>query len=116
MEETEEPFFTKSKEKFTTSTIEAWGMLRRHYMAMKDLSARDMPDGKYKKLWDYENYLVRTIKYLEEIPALLVVREDENRLPLDGSIDSQPINPDQQCLTEETEQTVGSYLRSMQRS
>jgi hypothetical protein len=118
MEETEEPFFTKSKEKFTTSTIEAWGMLRRHYIALKGLSARDMPDRKYKKLWDYENYLVRTIKYLEEIPALLVVREDENRLPLDGALNCEPIKYDTSCKTIETteEETVGTYLSSMRQS
>lgn len=111
--QTEEPFFTKSKEKFITNTIEAWGMLRRHYIALKGLSARDMPDRKYKKLWDYENYLVRMIKTLEEVPCLLVLREDENRLPLDGSLSHKPFSNKETCETTETEETVGSYLRSM---
>lgn len=74
--EEEIPFFTKSKEKFETSTIEAWGMLRRHLAGLKSLGARDMPDRKYKKLWDYENYLIRTIKYLEGIPCLHIIQEE----------------------------------------
>lgn len=87
--EEEIPFFTKSKEKFETSTIEAWGMLRRHYTGLKGLSSRDMPDRKYKKLWDYEQYLVRTLKRLEEIPALMIVVEEEKKV----SLVNIPCNP-----------------------
>jgi hypothetical protein len=87
--EEDKPFFTKSKEKFTTSTIEAWGMLRKHYIGLKGLSARDMPDRKYKKLWDYEQYLIRTMKHLEEIPSLLIILEEEKPLPLED----RPCNP-----------------------
>lgn len=115
--EEEIPFFTKSKEKFTTSTIEAWGMLRRHHIALKGLTARDMPDRKYKKLWDYENYLVRTLKTLEEKPALLILQEEENILPLDGSLNCQPIKYEGPCrMTQMKEETVGTYLSSMRQS
>ena len=116
--EDEIPFFTKSKEKFTTSTIEAWGMLRKHYIGLKGLGARDMPDKKYKKLWDYEQYLVRTMKYLEEKPALLVLQEEENVLPLDRSASCQSVKYEGPCKTIKTmeEETVGTYLSSMRRS
>jgi hypothetical protein len=87
--EDEIPFFTKSKEKFETNTIEAWGMLRKHYIGLKGLSARDMPDGKYKRLWDYEQYLVRTIKRLEEIPSLMIIAEEEKKV----SLVDKPCNP-----------------------
>jgi hypothetical protein len=75
--DTDLPFFSKSKHKSQANVIEAWGMLRKHYLALKDLSARDMPDGKYKRLYDYENYLLRQLRYLEGIPALLIVQEQE---------------------------------------
>lgn len=115
--EEEIPFFTKSKEKFTTGTIEAWGMLRRHHAALVELSRRDASHTTYCKLWYYEKRLERMIKDLEKIPCLLVIREEENRLPLDGSIDYEPVKSTQTCKMNETEEeTVGTYLRSMRQS
>lgn len=115
--EEETPFFTKSKETFITGTIEAWGMLRRHYAALVDLSRRDASNVTYSKLWHYERRLERMIKELEKKPCLLVVSEDENRLPLDRALDSQPENQTEPCKTTETEEeTVGTYLRSMRQS
>lgn len=81
-EDIKPPFFSKSTEKFQTHTIEAWGMVRKHYLALKELSARDMPDKKYKKLWDYENYLIRMLKTLEEVPSLSFVLEEEKKVTL----------------------------------
>lgn len=115
--EDKKPFFSKSEEKFTTSTIEAWGMLRKHYAALVNLSKRDTPHAVYSKLWHYEKRLERMIKELEKKPCLIVVAEDENRLPLDGSLDCQPVNLTEPCKTTETEEeTVGTYLRSMRQS
>lgn len=116
--EDETPFFTKSKEQFTTSTIEAWGMLRRHHAALVDLSRRDASHAKYCKLWYYEKRLERMIKELEKIPCLLVVAEDENRLPLDGSLNCQPVKYEGPCKTNQTEEeeTVGTYFSSMRQS
>lgn len=115
--EEEIPFFTKSKEKFETSTIEAWGMLRRHLLALRNLSARDMPDRKYKKLWDYEQYLIRTLKYLEEIPCLLIECDDPLATPLESFISCEPVNTKKPCQTMETdEETVGTYAYSMRQS
>jgi len=81
--EEEIPFFTKSKEKFETNTIEAWGMLTKHLRALKALSNKDMPDRKYKRLWDYENYLIRTIAQLEKVPCFQVLPPDEKDLHLE---------------------------------
>jgi hypothetical protein len=81
--EDETPFFTKSKEKFETHTIEAWGMLTRHLRALKELSPKDMPQGRYKRLYDYEQYLVRTITQLEKIPCFQILPPDENPLHLE---------------------------------
>jgi hypothetical protein len=81
--EDETPFFTKSKEKFETSTIEAWGMLSKHWRALKGLSPKDMPQGKYKRLYDYEQYLVRTIAQLEKIPCFQILPADEKDLHLE---------------------------------
>jgi hypothetical protein len=116
MEETEEPFFTKSKETFYTDTIEAWGRLRRHYAALVEFSRKDVEGNEYYRLWHYEKKVLEMIRELEKKPCLLFVRDDENTLPLDGSINCEPIKYDNQCLIDETEETVGSYLRSMQRS
>ena len=114
----EKPFFTKSKEKFTTGTIEAWGMLRRHHAALVDLSRRDATHVTYCRLWYYEKRLERMIQELEKKPCLLVVAEDENRLPLDGSLNCQPIKYEGSCRTNQTEEeeTVGTYFYSMRQS
>lgn len=116
--EKEKPFFTKSKEKFTTDTIEAWGMLRRHHAALVDLSRRNVSNTTYCRLWYYEKRLERMIKELEKKPCLLVVAEDENRLPLDGSLTCQPIKYEGPCRTNQTEEelTVGNYFSSMRQS
>lgn len=90
--EEEIPFFSKSKEKFETNTIEAWGMLSKHWRALKGLSSKDMPDKKYKRLWDYENYLVRTIAQLEKIPCFQVLPPDENDLHLETFCKQEPYN------------------------
>ncbi len=57
------------------------------------------------------------IKELEKKPCLLVVAEDENRLPLDESFNCQPVNYKGSCETTQTEEeTVGTYLRFMRQS
>lgn len=116
MEETEEPFFTKSKETFVTDTIDAWGRLRKHYTALVEFSKKDVEGKQYYRLWHYEKKVLEMIRELEKKPALLVVYDDENVLPLDKSTNCESVKYDAQCPIDETEETVGSYLRSMQRS
>ena len=106
--EEETPFFSKSKEKFETSTIEAWGMLSKHWRALKGLSSKDMPDKKYKRLWDYENYLVRTIAQLEKIPCFQVLPADEKDLHLEIFCKQEPYEGP--CRTKELKIiTVGDF-------
>jgi hypothetical protein len=113
--EDETPFFTKSKERFETSTIEAWGMLTRHLRALKNLSAKDMPDKKYKRLWDYENYLIRTIAQLEKIPCFQVLMEEENPLNLETFCKQEPYEGP--CRTKELKIiTVGDFGSTLQSS
>lgn len=118
MEETEEPFFTKSKETFPSDTIEAWGRLRRHYTALVEFSRKDVDSHQYNRLWHYEKKVLEMIRELEKKPCLLVVSEDENRLPLDGALSCKPIKYDTSCKMTETmeEETVGTYLSSMRQS
>ncbi len=110
----EKPFFTKSEETFVTSTVETWGMLRRHYAALGELTKKDIPPGSYNRLWHYEQKLLKTILELEKKPCLLFVQE-ENTLPLEESTPSEPANYTDKCIVDETEETVGTYLRSMRR-
>lgn len=119
MEETEEPFFTKSKETFPSDTIEAWGRLRKHYTALVDFSRKDLNSHHYNRLWHYEKKLLEMIRELEKKPALLVIQEDENLLPLDKSASCEPIEYKVKCSTTkitEEEETVGTYLSSMRQS
>jgi hypothetical protein len=118
MEETEEPFFTKSKETFYTDTIEAWGRLRRHYTALVEFSRKDVDSHQYHRLWHYEKRVLEMIRELEKKPALMVVQEDENTLPLDTSASCQPIKYEGPCTMTKTteEETIGTYLRSMRQS
>lgn len=106
--EEEIPFFSKSKEKFETDTISAWGMLTKHLRGLKGLSNKDMPDRKYKRLWDYEQYLTRTILQLEKIPCFQVLPADENPLNLDVFCKQEQYNGP--CKTKELRIiTVGDF-------
>ena len=103
--EDEKPFFTKSREKFNTGTIEAWGMLRKHYAALTELSRRNASNTTYCKLWYYEKRLERMIKELEQKPALLIIQDEEITLPLDTSAPCQPIKYEGPCtMTKTTEE------------
>lgn len=111
--EEEVPFFRKSKDKFQTNTIETWGMLTKHLRALKDLSPKDMPQGKYKRLYDYEQYLIRTIAELEKIPCFQVLPADENPLHLEIFCTQESYNGP--CRTKELKiLTVGDFGSSSQ--
>ena len=115
--EDEIPFFTKSKETFHTDTIEAWGRLRKHYTALVDFSRKDVDSHQYNRLWHYEKKVLEMIRELEKKPCLLVIREDEKRLPLDGALDCKPVKYQDPCKMNETEEeTVGTYAYSMRQS
>lgn len=86
----EKNFFTKSEKKFNTEIISAWWMLTKHLKALKKLSAKDMPSKKYKSLWDYENYLIRSIAQLEKIPCLQFLLEDDNPTHLEILCKQEP--------------------------
>lgn len=109
MEEFEKPFFSKSKEKFTTSTLSAWWMLMRHYKALKDLDPRDIPKGSYQKLWHYRSSLLLNILKLEKEPCLLFIEEEK---PVNLEIPCTPAKYNGPCLarTMKTD-TVGTFGR-----
>lgn len=74
----EDKFFTKSKLKSTTNIIEAWGMMRKHYDALCRVTNRELPHEEYMKLWRYRRTVLEYIRYLESLPALVVVSDDED--------------------------------------
>lgn len=73
----EEKFFTKSKHQSTTNIIEAWGMMRRHYEALSLISHREMPHEEYMRVWRYRRLVLEYIKYLETLPAFMVIAEED---------------------------------------
>jgi hypothetical protein len=101
----EKPFFSKSKEKFETSTISTWATLRKHLKALEDLGPRDLPKGTYNKLWHYKSYLLRTILELEKVPCLLCI-EEEKSVNLD--IPCNPVKYEVVCKQEKII-TVGDF-------
>lgn len=83
-------------------------MLRKHLHGLKGLTPKDMPEKKYKRLWDYENYLTRTILQLEKIPCFQVLPADEKDLHLEIFCKQEPYEGP--CRTKELRIiTVGDF-------
>ena len=78
----EEPFFTKSKETFTTCPVEAWGRMRKHLEQLLTYKSRKLHDSlEYNALSRYIRQVEKDIEYLEKTTSFLFV-EPESEPPV----------------------------------
>ena len=114
------PFLSKSDHRSKTTVIEAWGILRRHLAALNNLRTCDMPSKwtkdhkyrKYKRLYDYKEYLAREIRYLESLPVLRIIQEELPVSTVDKNKVCSPMKYTGPC--EAIIKTIGTFTGSGQ--
>lgn len=52
-------------------------MMRRHYDDLCRITHRELPHEEYMKIWRYRRLVLEYIRYLETLPAFMVIAEED---------------------------------------